>query len=211
MAVDYVRVYRYNGQYADPGPRPGKNLGSGWSWVREEGSAWSVEGNPKAMKITTQEGGFTRPTKPNNILLRNPAPSETGDFTVSTKIKFNATVNFEYAGLIMYQDDNNYVSLGRCFSANNQIRFTEGRNGGATDKNYADPITPQDIYLKIEKKGSKYNGYYSIDGKTWILLTDSFNISLNNPKIGIFTRKLGPASKTAEFTEFKWNDIQISF
>ena len=67
----------------------------------------------------------------------------------------------------MYQDDENYLSLGRAFSGSKQIRYTEGRNGRATDKNYTDTISPQDIHLKIEKAGDKYSAFYSSDGETW--------------------------------------------
>ncbi|MDR4888382.1 family 16 glycosylhydrolase [Fredinandcohnia sp. QZ13] len=212
MLVDYVRVYSYNGQYPEPGPRPGKNLSSGWFWVRETGSHWYVEGNPKIMKITTQDGSFTntQTAKPSNILLRDPFTNEAGDFTISTKVKFDATQNFEFAGLIVYQDDKNYVSLGRAFSGSKIIRFTEGRNGGATDKNYTDTISAQDIQLKIEKTDDTYRAFYSSDGVTWAY-AGSIDISLTDPKVGIFTRKLGPATKTAEFNYFEMNGNQISF
>ena len=90
--------------------------------MREASSHWYVEGNPKVMKITTQDGSFTntQTAKPSNILLRDPVTNNAGDFTITTKIKFDAMQNFEFAGLIVYQDDENYVSLGRAFSAVNK-------------------------------------------------------------------------------------------
>ncbi|NOV01670.1 S-layer homology domain-containing protein [Paenibacillus planticolens] len=211
MAVDYVRVYTYNGQYPDPGPRPGKNLAAGWSWVRENGANWYVDGNPKQMNITTQDGSFTntQTSLPGNMLVRDPG---TTDFAFSAKVKFNASANFEYAGLIVYQDDKNYISLGRCFSGANQIRFTKGQAGTATDKNYTDSVFPQEIYLKIEKTSNNmYNGYYSQDGVTWIKTTDSFSLPLTNPRIGLFTRKLGPAAKSAVFSDFSLNGEAVSY
>ncbi|MCD1258661.1 S-layer homology domain-containing protein [Paenibacillus athensensis] len=210
MLVDYVRVYAYNGQYPEAGPRPGKNLAGDWTWIRENAANWFVDGNPKQLNVTTQDGSFTntQTALPGNILVKNPG---TDDFSFSVKVKFNASVNFEYAGLIAYQDDKNYVSLGRCFSSVNQIRFTKGQAGSASDKNYADSIFPQDIYLKIEKSGNTYTGYYSQDGITWTPTADSFTLPLTNPQIGLFTRKLGPAAKTAVFSEFTLNGQDLMF
>lgn len=211
LVVDYVKIYSYNGEYEEPGPRPGKNLADGWTWIREVESHWYVERNPKVMKITTLDGSFTntQTSKPSNILLRE--DPVTGDYTISTKIKFDAAANFEFAGLIVYQDDGNYVSLGRAFSGSKQIRFSEGLNGTETNKNYNEAMNSPDVYFKIEKIADTFRGYYSIDGHTWISTDDVFNTKLTDPKVGLLTRKLGPSSKTAEFTEFKLNDEIIPF
>ncbi|MGO4496333.1 family 16 glycosylhydrolase, partial [Paenibacillus sp. 2RAB27] len=109
MLVDYVRVYSYNGQYPEPAPRPGKNLSGGWSWVREISSNWYAESSPDAIRLTTIEGSWGG-TKPSNILLRSPG---TSDFTISTKVKFDASNGYEWAGLIVYQDDGNAITFGR--------------------------------------------------------------------------------------------------
>jgi beta-glucanase (GH16 family)/regulation of enolase protein 1 (concanavalin A-like superfamily) len=214
MLVDYVRVYRYNGQYPEPGPRPGKSLGDGWSWVREISSNWYAESSPDAMRLTTIEGSWGG-SKPSNILLRDPG---TSDFTISTKIKFDATYGFEWAGLIVYQDDGNAITLGRQANganpgASKQLRFSQIKNGAQTDRNYADLVTPADIFLKIEKSGTIYKGYYSSDGNSWTQVTDTFDISLTSPKVGIFTRKFNTAIpvKTAEFTNFTLNGSKIPF
>ncbi len=213
MLVDYVKVYKYNGDYPDPGPRPGKNLGGGWSWIREAGASWTVEGTPKALRLSTQDGSFTNAAyaMPNNILLRDAVTDESGDFEISTKIKFSATANFEYAGLIVYTDDKNYVSLGRCFSGTNQIRFTNGVAGAATDKNDADAAPAQDIYVKIAKTGNAYRGYTSLDGANWTEVGASFANAMSAPRVGVFTRKVGPASKVAEFSAFEMNGVPISY
>ncbi|TJY41574.1 DUF1349 domain-containing protein [Cohnella pontilimi] len=194
-------------------------LADGWSWVRESQGDWATDPQDAGvMKLTTIEGSWGG-SKPSNILLRN--PGTTGDFSITTKLKFDASMGFEWAGLIVYQDDGNFITLGRQANGNNpgaakQIRFSQGKSSPSlvqTDKNYADPVTPADIYLKIEKTGTVYKGYYSADGVTWTQVADTFNITLNNPKVGIFVRKLNTAipQKTAVFSNFALNGAVIPF
>ncbi|RKP57373.1 glycosyl hydrolase family protein [Cohnella endophytica] len=213
MLVDYVRVYQYNGQYPEPGTRPGKSLSDGWSWVREISSNWYAESNPDAMRLTTAEGSWGAANKPSSILLRNPG---TSDFTVSTKVKFDAKNGFEWAGLVVYQDDGNAITLGRQANGTpgvNQLRFSQIKGGAQKDKNYADLVYPSDIYLKIEKTGTIYKGYYSSDGVVWTQVADTFDLALSSPKVGIFARKFNTAIpvKTAEFTNFMLNGSYIPF
>lgn len=188
-------------------------LASGWSWVRESQADWAtVPNNANGMRLTTIEGSWGG-SKPSNILLRGPVA---GDITISTKLKFDAKNGFEWAGLIIYQDDGNAITLGRQANGNpsvNQLRFSQIKAGAQTDKNYDDLVYPADIYLKIEKVGTVYKGYYSSDGTKWTQVTDTFDITLANPKVGIFVRKLNTAiaAKTAEFTNFDLNGTIIPY
>ncbi|KRE71347.1 Ig-like domain-containing protein [Paenibacillus sp. Soil750] len=188
-------------------------LGSGWTWVRENRDNWAINpANPNFIRLTTIEGSWGG-TKPSNILLRDPG---TADFSISTKLKFDADKSFEWAGLIVYQDDGNLISLGRQANgspAAKQIRFSQVKTGTQTDKNYSDPVAPGDIYLKIDKTGTTYKGYYSSDGVTWTQVTDTFTITLTTPKVGVFVRKLNTsiAAKPAEFTNFKVGNSIIPY
>lgn len=188
-------------------------LGSGWTWVRESRDNWAINPtNSNFLKLTTIEGSWGG-TKPSNILLRDPGLS---DFSISTKLKFDADKSFEWAGLIVYQDDGNLISLGRQANgspAAKQIRFSQVKAGTQTDKNYSDPVAPGDIYLKIDKVGTTYKGYYSFDGVTWTQVADTFTITLTTPKVGVFVRKLNTsiAAKPAEFSNFKLGSSVIPY
>ncbi|RKP54471.1 hypothetical protein D7Z26_14080, partial [Cohnella endophytica] len=191
-------------------------LAGGWSWVRESQADWAtVPNNANGMRLTTIEGSWGG-SKPSNILLRGPVA---GDFTISTKLKFDAKNGFEWAGLIVYQDDGNAITLGRQANGTpgvNQIRFSQIKsspNLAQTDKNYDDLVYPADIYLKIEKTGTIYKGYYSSDGTSWTQVADTFDLALSNPKVGVFVRKLNTAIpvKTAEFTNFNLSGTVIPY
>jgi len=214
-------------------------LDTGWSWVLRDTdtSFWATTNNGNVMKITTQQRNWTG-TKP-SLLLTVPKFDDNGDFTISTKLKFDATENYEWAGLIVYESDNNFISLGRQASggdrsakpspipATKQIRFSQGKSNPSlvqTDKNDTDPIAPGDIYLKIVKTGTMYTGFYSSNGIDWEPATDekstpiahsaiTYDIALSNPKVGVFARKFDTAApvKTAEFSDFRVNGTIVPF
>ncbi|RTE08360.1 S-layer homology domain-containing protein [Paenibacillus whitsoniae] len=187
------------------------NLDSRWSWVRESAGSWALDPkNGNVMKLSTQEGTWGSSSNyPKGVLLTDPGTA--GDFTITTKLKFDASKSFEWAGLIVYKDDKNLISFGR--SAVNQLRFSQVSNGAQTEPNIADPLIGSDIYLKIQKVGTTYTAYYSADGQTWTQHANTFTINLSNAKVGIFTRKLNTAiaSKTAEFTDFRINGVTVPY
>ncbi|WEK55043.1 MAG: Ig-like domain-containing protein [Candidatus Cohnella colombiensis] len=195
----------------------GQILESGWEWVREVSGSWAiVPQNLNAIKITTSDGTWSNTANyPKGILLRDPGAT---DFTITTKLNYSASNNYEWAGLIVYLDDKNAITLGRQASgspANKELRFSQVKNGTQTDKTYADSLSANaSIYLKIEKAGSVYSGYFSADGSdnSWTKVTDTFDFAMSNPKVGFFTRKLNaPSARVAEFSDFKVNDVIIPF
>lgn len=196
-------------------------LGSGWSWVRENPSNWSIDRtNGNVLKIKTQEGKWSAAApidKPSNFIVRT--PDSNSDFIITTKMNFKASANFEWGGLIVYQDDSNFITLGRQ-QGSKAIRFTQNKTGLSKeiDTDYTVSISGDIVYLKIEKLGSTYTGAYSLDGIEWIycmtapaVIPDKINLTLTNPKVGVITRKVGPAAKVAEFSDFKLNDTLIPF
>lgn len=188
-----------------------------WSWVREElNSAVLDSNNPNYIKLPTLEGSLdgtgSSTNNVSNILLRDPKSS---DFTLTTKLKFDANQNFQWAGLVVYTDDDNFVSLGRMASgvpAKRYIRFSK-EIGGVTNNGTGieETLSASIIYLKIEKKVNTYNGYYSYDGSTWTSAGSWSAVSLNNPKVGVFARKRSGNVTNAEFYDFKLNDTLIHF
>ncbi|WEK55042.1 MAG: Ig-like domain-containing protein [Candidatus Cohnella colombiensis] len=189
-------------------------LDTAWSWVRESQSDWAtVPNNAYGMRLTTIEGSWGG-NKPSNILLRNIDPAEMTNFSITTKLNFDATNGYEYAGLIIYQDDGNAITFGRQANGTpgvKQLRYSQIKNGAQTDKNYTDDVAPGDVYLRIDKAGDTYTGHYSSDGETWTQVTDTFTLTISNLKMGIFTRKLNTsiAPRTAEFTNFTFNNTVV--
>ena len=84
-----------------------------WSWVREDSTHWNLTERPGLLRIKTQEGTLYQGTNTTKNVLLQPAPA--GDFEIQTRVLFAPTENIQTAGLIIYQDDDNYLALIRGF------------------------------------------------------------------------------------------------
>jgi len=144
--------------------------------VREDPTHWSLTAQPGFLRIVSQQGYlFGSGGNAKNLLLQN-APS--GDFEIRTHVFFTPTANFQIAGLLVYQDDDNYLLLGRAYCdtapptcAGNAIYFDheEGREfcwQQLCNHNHASRRS----ILRIIREGTTYSGYYSEDGVSWMLI-----------------------------------------
>lgn len=144
-------------------------LDSRWSWIRESSDHWSLTSNPGFMRITTQSGGV----KTGNNLLVQPAPAS--NFEIETHVFFTPTENLQIAGLLLYQDENNYLLLGREYCdeiqygcVENGIYFNHVEDSWIFDEIYAMTTTlTGEAYLKVTRLGDLYKGYVSENGSDW--------------------------------------------
>ena len=102
----------------------------------------------------------------------------TGAFTMTAKINHKGLVQYQQAGIIVYNDDNNYVKLDRtatntATAANTEFfEFIEeinatARNATADHTSNLAATFPQDFYVRIVSNGTTLTGQYSTDGTTW--------------------------------------------
>lgn len=178
------------GNTATPTPTPvsgsdsfnSGTLGAQWSWVREDNTHWSLTAASGYMRITTQYGDlFQTYNDCKNILLQNVS----GDFTITTKLIFKPSQNWQQAGLLVYQDDNNYAKMVRVYNSGNFLQFSKEVAGTFTEQNTADGISGTTIYYKITKSGSNYSGYYSTDGTNYIQVGTTQTLSFSPVKVGL--------------------------
>lgn len=153
------------------------NIGKPWNWVRENSSDWSLTKNKGSLTITSNKGDIKADSNnAQNILLQ----SANTDWIIESKIIFSRKPSgfSQHGGLLVYQDDDNYVKFvygagGGQFwrSANNQsgsiIILTEenGYQKEIATINMTDIIKDDNtLFMKLSKKGTKYSASYSIDG-----------------------------------------------
>jgi Tol biopolymer transport system component len=145
-------------------------LADGWQWLN---------GDPDKHEFTTD--GFLRiytslgETGHENLLLR---PVADGDFSIETRLLFTPTSNFQFAGLVVWQDASNFLQLGRAFCdiegicVGNGIYFDYSLDGKRVDGNFAtqidNPFDPAESYLRIERRGEMVRALYSHEGITWV-------------------------------------------
>jgi beta-xylosidase len=142
-----------------------------WSWINEVPAQWSLTDNPGFLRIITSSG----PLGEQNLLVQ-PAPS--GDYQISTHLLFEPDQNFQFAGLVLYADQNNFLFFGRAYCdvapptcVGNGIYFDHIEDGAPSGSNFATGVAETgEAYLRVTKSGHDYTGYYSANGSDWTLI-----------------------------------------
>jgi beta-glucosidase len=159
-----------------------------WSWVRENASNWSLSRKAGSLLITSEKGDIVSSNNnAMNILLQ----SANTDWTIDSKIicSRKPSGQTQNAGILAYQDDDNYVKL--VYRAGGGRRGMGGFGGGFGTpgvqpgsvelvievngyQKSAAMLSMQDIIkddntlvLKLEKKGNIYTASCSADGKNF--------------------------------------------
>jgi beta-xylosidase len=167
-------------------------LAAPWSWVREDPGYWSLTARSGFLRITTQE---TFTTVANILVQTIPA----GDYEIQTRVLFTPTENYQTAGLVVYLDDNNYLTLGRGYCdhappdcVGNGIYFDSIEGGAIVVSNYPFTTTlPAATYLRLARVGDTYTAYASTDGVTW-MLAGSHTITFTPTAIGLWASNRWP-------------------
>lgn len=166
---------------ATPQPTPDPNffyddfdgsLDPQWSWVREDPRQWSLESRPGSLQINVDEGYVAAHNNP-NLLLR-PAPQ--GDFQIETQIDFRPENNFQFAGLIVYESDSNFIQAGRAYCdavgcVGEGFYMDYYRRGVVIGPNFGQTYTEiGPMLLRLTRKEDTYSFEASTDGRVWFLI-----------------------------------------
>jgi len=195
-----------------PTPTPGgtyddefnvSTLDPKWSWIRQDAANWSLTAAPGFMRIVCQAGDINGATATAKNILLETAPA--GDWTVVTKLTGKPTANWAQAGLIVYQNDDNWVKMVRLYDNANVFQFAKEIAGTFTFQEAADGIASTTSYLKIVKSGTNYSGYYSSDGVNYTQVWTSQSVSLSTIKIGLIS-----FAGTGLNADFDWIHVTTS-
>jgi beta-glucosidase len=170
-------------------------LGKQWEWIRENKANYKLTSPQGALTITSEKGDISEGTNSaSNLLLQ----SANNDWTIDVKLVCSRTPSQpENAGVVAYQDDNNFVKL--MFRAVIKTSRQRGVQPGTVDllieengiaKSVAsvnlkeEVIGNKNLLLRLVKAGSTYTAYYSTDGQTFEKLGAS-DIALKDIKAGL--------------------------
>ena len=113
-----------------------------------------------------------------------------GDFTPNTTSTNPKAVPYIGGGIVIWQDSNNYIFLGRAainrggrvaeFAAFEEREF--GTRGALNNRG----IEPGGVYLRIERRDNRIYGYTSKDGRTWARLDPMEPTYPDTLKVGIY-------------------------
>jgi regulation of enolase protein 1 (concanavalin A-like superfamily) len=185
------------------------SLAEGWNILREVSTHWSLTDKPGSWRVTLIPGTFDGfiPELPTNVLLRE-APKD--DFEIATLVHFTPTSNYQFAGLFVYQDDQNVVQLGRSYCdrpdacVGNGIYFDS--IGNVIDSIATVTTNPSLAYLRLRREGTTYTGYYSEDGENWTIIGQHIS-NINPVQVGLMAGQALEVETTADFEYFTMEEL----
>jgi RNA polymerase sigma factor (sigma-70 family) len=151
-----------------------------WKPIRPDESHLSYKKHPGQLTIVTQKGtihGDAEKADPNlpakNIyVIENPlAPDR--DFVVTTCIvEFRPKAAYHQAGLILYDDDDNYLkfTFEYDFSGQAPTRFVVVNEQNADPKHEYAEANPEisKLWMRLSRRGTSYDYATSIDGERFV-------------------------------------------
>ena len=166
-----------------------------WQWLRENKTNHKLDAQSGVLTLTTEPGDISESSNnASNLLLQ----SANNDWTIDTRLVASRTPSQpENAGLVAYQDDDNFVKL--MFRAVIKTSRQRGVQPGTVDllfeengiaKSIAsinlkeEVIGANQLYLRLRKKGSTYTAFYSTDGENFEQLGAS-DILLKDIRAGL--------------------------
>ncbi len=176
-----------------------------WAWIRENSKNWSLTNIPGSMQISVSQGYVSSHTN-TNLLLR-PAPA--GNFQIETQMTFSPQDNFQFAGLIIYESDSNFIQAGReyCKAVNcigQGLYMNYYKNGFLVKPDFGQPYREIDpILLRLSRRADTYTFEASTDGKVWFII-GSHTSDMKPLQIGLVTgQRLKGNPISAEFDYFE--------
>jgi hypothetical protein len=167
--------------------------------------------SPGNLRIWTQYG--TELGNANNArnMVLQPVGSQ-ADYIITTSMTFpaiavaNSQQLGQTAGIIVYQDDDNFIYLGRYIpptaGAAPQLQFVQETSGTESVVTYVEanvgPLSSKTIYLQIQKSGTTYSAFFSYDNVHYFPFpqTTAATVTPTNTATGTIT----PVTPTATST-----------
>ncbi len=140
-----------------------------------------------------------------NTLLRDIPSNWT---SIRLKLSFAPTQNYQQAGLLVYQNDNNYVQVTRIYENGNRVTFAREVNGSPNIVNSILETATSNLHLRLYRDPGTgaITGYYSLDGANWITLGSVTQI-LNNTHLAIV---VGASPSGFPNADFAWAEVILS-
>lgn len=139
-----------------------------------------------------------------------------GDFEVIVTVLGRFAEGEQSAGLLLFSESEpgKTVAIARRYSDGNCIDFysfnSDYSHHKTDDRKVGNPL-----YVKLERKGDQFYGYYSYDQKSWKMLGNTKLKALTDSKdlrIGVYAGSgTAGAIKTATLTDFTLNGAVIPF
>ncbi|MBK7451895.1 MAG: hypothetical protein IPJ47_21800 [Anaerolineales bacterium] len=165
-----------------------EKLQPGWEWINEDPKMWSLTNTAGTLQIQSEFGEIRRGSA-KNVLLRS-APR--GDFMVETNLNFSPDENDQFAGLVLFASETDFVQAGLgycaptvgCIKRGFYIDTYEG--GKLLLPRRAFTFNEDIIFVRLVVQNGSLSTFTSPDGKVWYR-TGKQGLNFTPTKIGLFT------------------------
>ncbi len=143
-----------------------------WEPVRPDPSLMSLTKRPGMLTLTTHEGdiwGDISALAKNLYLIRNPLAAGSDFVATACLDSFKPTVSWQQAGLLVYDDDDNFLKWTCEFASSGQriLLVTREENGSPKARHIYADLDSDRLWLRLTKRGRLYEIASSTDGSTF--------------------------------------------
>ena len=160
------------------------SLKPGWSWVREDKSAWRT--TETGLEIRIQRGNMWGPeNSAKNVLVRE-LPQTERPLEVSVTVEHEPTEQYEQVDLVAYYDDSHMVKIGEEL-VDGKLSIVMGREEKDKARTIAIiPLLKKRVELKLRIDGEQVSGFYKPYGATdWTRAGECDLPGKGRPKIAL--------------------------
>jgi regulation of enolase protein 1 (concanavalin A-like superfamily) len=169
-----------------------------WTVFNEDATRWDFGAG--TLRITSQDGDlWEKRNDARNIFLQY-APE--GDWSVATRVRFAPRADFEQASLVVWQDHSNYLRLSTLHDHGLKFETVREVKGKAESVQTSNTLGAA-VWLRIEKRGARYDCAVSGDGEDWTKVA-THTAALQEIKVGLTaSAPVSKAARTAVFEGFE--------
>ncbi|MGW4963305.1 alpha-L-arabinofuranosidase C-terminal domain-containing protein [Nonomuraea sp. NPDC004186] len=182
----------------------GTALGEDWTVLSPDSSRWSLSGGALRVESLTGDTYQGTNTARNLFLVEVPA----GDFEVVTKLSAPVALDYQSAGLLAWQDWDNYVRAGLAHvgSAGGPVIETDTEVGASFNASFAARPGSTGEIVKLARTGDEFVSSYW-DGSAWVQAA-KVSAKLDVKQLGLFA--LSAQNGTSVTAAFDYIAIKAS-
>ncbi len=216
VTVTTLNSYHYDFTYPDRASL----IADGWDFIGknvayEPRNTESVTGavvsydqqaHPGVLRIPVDEGDIWGDLNNSRNTLFRDLPSTWSSIRLKIS-RFNPLQNYQSAGLMYYQNDNNYIMISRSFNDINRILFTSEELGGPQTLSSLNENAIVDLYLRLDRNAftEEIGSFYSLNGTDWIQLGSTLQRLPRSPRLGIIC---GGSQSGLPDADIAWVEIE---
>jgi regulation of enolase protein 1 (concanavalin A-like superfamily) len=205
----------------------GAKLNPAWKILKEDKNRWALDGGK--LTIVTQKGSIWQKndTLRNQFVLERSLPA---NYVVTAKVAMTLRSQNQWTGMLLYLDADNYLEVGywgKPWGSNvwrkavfakelegqtNVLEFEPreiGGQPGVPKLDFMGPTKdPENVWLRVEKKGNTFSASFSMDGRNWHKIGDHTMLRMSGAKLSLMASNETSGDSAEVAAEFDFVEIQ---